>query len=114
MSKRIDTSTLIENIYGIKTRSVINDLVSTVGVASIPIVRKNPNRVSILFTNLSANGIYISPLPDVASTKGIYLASNGGYAMFQFDKDFQLVITEWYAIATGAASPICILENIIR
>jgi hypothetical protein len=114
MAKRIDTSSLIENIYGIKTRFVINDTTSAIGVASIPIASKNPNRVSILFVNLSVNSIYISPLPDVSSTKGIYLASNGGYAMFQFDKDFQMVITEWYGIATGAASNVFILENIIR
>jgi|WetSurMetagenome_2_1015567.scaffolds.fasta_scaffold393516_3 hypothetical protein len=114
MAKRISTSELIENLYGVKTRYVVNDLTSTVGVTTTQILSQNPNRVSILILNISANGIYISPLRDVSSTKGVYLAPNGGYIMFQFDKDFQMVTSEFHSIATGAASPIYILENIIR
>lgn len=114
MEKRASTTDLIANLYGVKTRFVINDVASSVGIASQVIANKNPNRVSILFVNLSPNSLHISPLPDVSTSKGVYLAPNGGYAMFQFDKDFQMVTTEFYGIAGAAGSNVFILENIIR
>lgn len=108
----IQLSDLLQNLYGVKTFPQINKTVSQVGVAAIQIMSANPNRVSFLVVNLSANNLYISPLNDVASTKGIYVAPSGGSITVQWDRDFELVSMPFFAIASGAASDVFILENI--
>jgi hypothetical protein len=108
----ITLNELLEGLYGVKTFHQINQTVSAIGVASIPIMKGNPNRVSFLIVNLSANAIYISPMNDVSATKGIYVAPNGGSVLMQWDRDFELVSQTFYGIAAGAASSVYILENI--
>lgn len=62
--------------------------------------------------NLSVNTIYLSPLPTVALLAGIRLDPNGGAVSISWDVDFELVSAGWYAISTGAASAVIILETI--
>jgi hypothetical protein len=83
-----------------------------VGVSVVEILSSNPNRVSILIVNLSLNNLYISPQNDVSATKGIYIAPSGGAITLQWDRDFELVSQPFFAIASGAASDVFILENI--
>ncbi len=108
----ITLSDLLNGLYGINTVEKINPVVSAVGVTAVKVLNNNPNRVSFIFVNLSVNSIYLSPLNDVSSAKGIYVASNGGYVVMQWDRDFNLVSREWWAVATGAGSNIFIAENI--
>lgn len=108
----ISLAELTMSIYGIKTTPRINPLVSSVGASVTKIMNNNPNRVSFIIVNLSANIMYISPENDVSSSKGIILAASGGSFIVQWDRDFELVSHEWYCIAGGAASSIYILENI--
>lgn len=108
----ITLSEFLQNLYGVKSNYQVNKRVSTVGVTAVSIMSNNPNRLSFLIINNSANNLYISPLNDVASTKGIYIAPSGGSVVLQWDRDFELVGQEWFAIASGALSNVFILENI--
>jgi hypothetical protein len=108
----IQLSDLLQNLYGVKSFPQVNKKVNQVGVSAIEIMSSNPNRVSFLVVNLSANNLFISPENDVSSTKGIYIAPNGGSITVQWDRDFELVSQPFYAIAGGAASDVFILENI--
>jgi len=108
----IQLSDLLQNLYGVKSTFSVNKRVDTVGVTVVSIMSANPNRLSFLFVNNSVNNIYISPINDVASTKGIYVSPGGGSVIFQWDRDFELVSSEWFAISTAAASNVFILENI--
>ena len=56
------------------------------------------------FVNLSANGIYLMADNLVASTRGIFCGPSGGGTSMIWEEDFELVSSEWWAIATGAAS----------
>ena len=105
-------SDLLHERFKVQTRSLVNPLVAAVGVAAIPIALNHPDRVSLVIVNLSANIIYISPLPTVALLAGIRLDPNGGSVSMTWDVDFELVSHDWYAIATGAASQIIVLETI--
>jgi len=105
-------SELLEKRFGIRTRSVPNPLVAAVGVAAIQVLRNNPDRVGFIFLNLSVNIIYLSPLPTVAVNAGIQLAAGGGGVAMVWDTDFELISQQWFAIATGAASAIYVLEII--
>lgn len=108
----IQLSEMLENLYGVKTFPQYNKVVDQVGTTVVQILKANPNRVSFLIVNLSANNLFISPLPDVASTKGIYIAPNGGSITVQWDRDFELASYAFYAIASGATSNVFVLENI--
>jgi len=109
------TQDVIRGLFGVDTTPNKNPLTNSVGVTAVKILSNNPKRMSVLIQNLSANTVYIGLKPDVSNTNGILLAANGGSITLQYDKDFQLVTNEMYAIASGAASSILVLENnIIR
>jgi len=105
-------SDLLLDRFKLKTHNLVNPLVAAVGVAAIPVLLNHPDRVGFVMLNLSANIIYISPLPNVALLVGIRLDANGGMVGMVWDEDFELVSHDWYAIATGAASQVFILEVI--
>lgn len=113
MSERIQISTLIRNLYGLVTTEVENPITASVGVAATRILPNNPNRATVLITNLSANNIYIGLTQAVSATNGIFVAPNGGSIVLQWDKDFLMQTRELWAIAGGAGSAIYILENVI-
>jgi hypothetical protein len=105
-------SDLIEAKFGVKTRANENPLVAAVGAASIPIALAHPDRVALIFINLSANLVYIRPSPGAAAATGIVLAANGGWRSFVWDEDWELVGSLWHGIAPAGASAIYVLEMI--
>lgn len=105
-------SDLLLDRFKVKTETLVNHLVAAVGVAAIPVLLNHPDRLGFVMINLSANIVYISPLPTVLATAGIMLAANGGAVSMVWDEDFELVSHEWYGIATGAASAVFITEII--
>lgn len=108
----IQLTDLLQNLYGVKSTYRINKTTGLVQDTVTKIMTANPNRLSFLLVNTSASGIYVSPENDVSSTKGVYLAPLGGSMIMQWDRDFELVASEWFAIATSADSAIYVLENI--
>lgn len=108
----ITLSELLEGLYGVKTTSRVNPYISTVSTTPTRLLANNPNRVSFIVVNMSANSLYISPTADVAATKGIFIASNGGYAIFTWDRDFELVSQEWWCVGSDVGTTLYTLENI--
>lgn len=104
---------MLFNLYGVSSHYAINKKESDVDIAMKRIIDNNPNRASFLIVNLSANQIYVSPQNDVSSTKGIYVAPNGGTMLMQWDIDFELVTSEFFAVASANNSSVFILENIL-
>ena len=105
-------ASLLGKQFGVKTSYNINPLVTTVGTAVTKVLSYNPMRLGCLIINLSGNLINIAPDNLVSSTRGILLGSNGGTYTLLFNEDFELTASEWYAVATGAASSIFIIEVI--
>lgn len=108
----VTLSELLEGLYGVLTTYRINPNISSVDTTPLKLLNNNPNRVSFLIVNMSVNSLYISPMRDVSSTKGIFIASNGGYATFQWDRDFELVSQEWWCVGGAAGTTLYVLENI--
>jgi len=101
---------LVQSMFGVQVRAQNSSF--SAGLAVLRMLQHNANRLSLTIFNLSVNSVYISPSPDVTASNGAYLASNGGFVTLQWDKDFQLVGSEWYCLSTGAGSALYILENI--
>ena len=111
---------MLEALFGIKSYPRENSLLfnpatglDQVGVAAARILTNNPQRVSFLVINLSANVVYVGLTNQVAATHGVRLAPNGGLMSAIWDRDFEEVSHEWWAVATAAASDIYVLRNLI-
>lgn len=101
---------LVKTKFGVDTSVNINPLVSSVGTTAVEILPNNPNRLAAIIVNLSANSLYVLPDTAPTSTRGIQLVANGGALTLLWDEEFDLTGWSWFAIASGAASSILVLE----
>jgi len=101
---------MLSSLFGARTTFRENPEASSIGVVASRILAANPMRVGIVVYNLSGNGVYLAPNNQVATTRGVYLAPNGGGVSMVWDRDFELCTSEWWALATAAASQIYVLE----
>lgn len=101
---------LIAKEFGVRTRPVINPAASSVGTAAVEVAPNNPNRLGLVFINLSTNVIYLTPDNAPTTARGVRLSPNGGAVAFNYREDFHIVGYAWYAIADGAGSNIHVLS----
>jgi len=102
---------LLMERFKVRTRAIENPLaVTSLGATAQMILANNPNRLGAVIVNLSANIIYLSLENDVSSTKGVLLGATGGKASLVWDEDFDMTAWAWWAIASGAASALYVLE----
>lgn len=96
---------LLEERLGTKAVPFFNRLgVASIGVTAVRVFSSDPNRFEWTFVNLSTNGIYLMADNLVTATRGIFCGPSGGGTTMIWEEDFELVSSEWWAIATGAAS----------
>ena len=89
------------------TRSRVIAVTTTAG----EIINSHPGRKAIIFSNVSASLVVISPLRGVTTTQGITLDANGGSASFTTINDGTLPALAWHAIGAGNVN-IIVLETI--
>lgn len=95
---------IISKQFGAPVQVLQNPLVTQVETTITRLVKNNPNRVGLTIINLGGYPIYLTPTPDPATTKGIYLNSNGGALALNVNEDLILPSYEWYAIAATASA----------
>jgi len=105
---------LLRERFGVETYPRINPVTSTVGTSVELVAGANPNRLALVMVNLSVNEIFVLPDRAVSSSRAIRLGPTGGFLSIVWDEDFHVVAWDWYAIATGVASPIMVLEVVSR
>ena len=103
---------MLEALFGARTMFRENPENVSMGLTALRVLSSNPMRVGFVAYNLSGNGVYLAPSNLVSSSRGIYLAPNGGGVSLVWDRDFELCSAEWWGIATAAASTIYVLELI--
>jgi len=87
----------ISKRFGGPCREEEADLV--VGIAPIQVANRDPERVFIVWVNLSENAIWIAPSNQVTITHGIRLEPLGGLVTFDVREDAILPALEWWAIS---------------
>lgn len=100
---------ILQAHFGVKTGYRIST-VTQVELTVTKVFSGNPNRVGFVIINTGTANIYISPVNTVAKGSGILLLPTGGSLAMVWDEDFELVSSEFYGIADGAASKIYALE----
>lgn len=112
MANRTLEELLIDKL-GASPHRGVNPLVSQVGLAAISIVPNNPNRLGLTIINLGASTVWVWLTNQVGATAGILLDAAGGSVTFQWEYDFDLVTSEWFAISAGAANAISVIETVL-
>lgn len=101
---------LVKAAFGVSTTPKVST--ATIGASVGLLVKGNPNRVGLTFTNNGAATVYILPFNDVSTTKGIAIGASGGSIGLNWDTDFELISRPWYAVSGAAGNVVTILENI--
>lgn len=105
---------LIAERFGGSSRERENDLVTQVGVDDVIIARSDPKRFALTVVNQHATqSIRIRPSKAATATVGIVLGPGGGVANLNWENDLGAVTREWHAIATGAATDVYVLEELL-
>ena len=104
----------IRRLYGVDARIEINNVTDSVGTTAELIAKQNPNRAALWISNLSANTLYVLPENTVSSSKGLYIAPNGGNIVLQMNDDFSIPCFPFYAVAGGAGSSILVMEVLLN
>ena len=101
---------LLQEEFGTTFEVHENPVTASVGITSVQFLQASGNRLAFVVINLSANVVYIRPKLDATTSIGIRLDPSGGWRSCYYKEDFLLPTMDWFAIATGAASTIYVLE----
>lgn len=82
----------------------------TVGATSTLVLKENPNRQKVTFTNPSDEAIYLSDVGAAITGAGVYVAS-GGSASDEKDLEGYIHKGPWFAICASGGKDIAILEQ---
>lgn len=83
--------------------------VESIGIVQTEVLRNNPERVFVLFVNLSVNTMYVGYDEAVGSTRGILLAPNGGSYQADVEEDFTIPVHAHHVVSTGVLSNLYVL-----
>lgn len=78
----------------------------TVGTSPALVVLSDPERMSIGFSNVGPNDVYMQPKSAVGNANGILLLSGGGSLTLTVRDDLTLVTMEWWAYSVAAGGKI--------
>ena len=101
---------LIRDRFGVNSQVNTAGLASVVGASATQLLSNNPNRLALTIVNTSAAALYLHPNNQVTSSLGIVLTAAGGALALNWEDDFDLVGSEWWAIAPVAGATVEVLE----
>lgn len=98
---------LIDEKFGIRTRTVENPLVTEVGTTAVLILNNNPNRLGWTIVNTHATQtLHLALTNGVTTITGIQLDAKGGHASEVWDEDFEETGWAVWGIGSGANTSI--------
>jgi len=93
---------------------VENPVTDTVGTYPTLIARNNADRVQIIVINVGTRDIYIGFSPRVSSSRGFWIAAQGGVFQMKYFEDGEAVFHELYAVSPGGPDTIYVIEFVRR
>lgn len=83
-----------------------------VGVATVPAVPYNPNRIGLVVTNNGVTNITLRSQPDVISGVGLLLLGNGATMRLNWRDDGDVVASPFYAVSDVAGGALHVYQMI--
>ncbi len=99
-----------ERHFGVKTRATTADIITVASPAVIQAAPNNPDRLMLVFMNLSGTDMYVSPDRRPSNTHGVLLQNGGGSLSLRAEADGELVGYEWTAWCTAALEELFVME----
>lgn len=103
---------LIEELFVVKTIPQMSTVTVTGGLPFKLLAKNNPNRLSLIMSNVGDNPVYINYNRSAGLKEGLMLVPNGGYLSLLWSEDFDTVGWDVYAHAISGDSTIILLEII--
>lgn len=103
-------SEYVEERFGVKTRTIVNPVVTTHPGDVALVARENADRLMLLIVNLSAAAMYLGWDSETSDSRGILIDANGGFVSLVADDDGELVGYEAY-VYSAAAGNIFVVET---
>ena len=88
------------------------ELLTTIGTTRIQVLNNDPERSSVVFVNVGADFIHVTPSTKIASGSGIALGPNGGFLSVLLPEDAPLPSMPWHAVADSAGNDLYILTTV--
>lgn len=82
-----------------------------VDTTAVPVASPDPNRISIRFTAPPTNRVTLTTDPNTVIDVGLTLYPAGNELALNIKDDGDCVTRAWYAVTTGAANRIGVLET---
>ena len=110
----VTARSLTEKRLGARVNVQLGDTTS-VGTSSSVILKANPARVVIVFVNLGAYSVYLSPVGAASATSGIFVGKQGGSVVWEEKTDYDIVSSyDIQGLAAGGSSACYILEYLLQ
>ncbi len=104
---------LIDNIFGVRTRSEENPENTGMTTTSQRILKNDSARLAFIINNLGQQTVVIRNQAGPTSSVGYSIGPNGGSMSMQFDEDFNKVGHEWFGVTPSGTSDIYV-EQILE
>jgi hypothetical protein len=101
---------MIQELFAVQTAAKHQEINVLTTQPPTLIANNNPNRLSLIISNIGTFPVYCKFEQDFAAPDGILLAPNGGFIAFLWDEDFDVVGWSMHGLATGGASQVNVLE----
>lgn len=104
---------LLDQLFQIAVETRDGGIDVTASTTVEQFLRANPSRVAFTFVNLGINPVFIWSDEQVSASRGLRAGPNGGSITVIYDQDFARVGYAWFMVATGGASNVAIMEELI-
>lgn len=98
----------VQNFGGI---CEVEPTVIPVGLASVPVIPADPERVSWLLFNIGTTQITIMPATPVVSGTGLILLTTGSFFSMKVRDDGDAVALPWWAIGNAAGGNLLLIAS---
>lgn len=105
---------LINERFGVRTRSRDNPEVTGITTVSQLVARNDSSRLALSFVNLGQQVVNIRNIVAPSAALGFAIGPNGGSLTLIWDEDFNMVGHDWFALTPSGTSTLFVQEVLIE
>lgn len=102
---------VLEKDLGVKTRGDEIATNTTLQTTATQVCPNDPSRLALTIINTGSNNAFIYVDNSVSTTKGIFIAANGGTLSLNFRDDLGLCALSFFGVGSGGTTTITFLSQ---